>query len=346
MAGSVITQTVLLSRLVGSPQDMARKAQALLADRFAPAKVKHKPLSILRQEARRALESLFDNDFPTVKKATRDQMIEDILGEAIGFGPLEELFREEANKEVMVLAANQVIAKKGETWLPTSVRFRDGNHLRSYLQKLAETAEPVSPTPAATGAFDVRLPNGFRAIGILPPSVMEQPPIAVFVRGEPQPPRTDAPLARSGPIMNMPRPLPSDGGSSTVPVSATGRLPTPPTGGLPISPPVGPPLHPEFKVFSGPLSPSREVQTLPGSITPGTITPDPYARIRQRVTERIVRKCAAAGVYDMSVIPGPELQRIILAHIDELNGVEKLGMDESLRQRLTLEILASMNRKR
>jgi hypothetical protein len=199
MAGSAITQSVNITRLIGSPQDMARKAHALLADRFAPAKVRHKPLSILRQEARRTLENLFDTEFPIVKKPDRDRMIEDILSEAIGFGPLEELFRDEGNVEIMVLAANQVIARKGEAWLPTSVRFKDATQMRDYLQKLASGGEPVAAGPQPGGAFDVKLANGFRVIGVLPPAVLDQPPLAVFVRGEPPASPAARPACRSPP---------------------------------------------------------------------------------------------------------------------------------------------------
>lgn len=315
MSGSAITQSVSLTRLLGTPQDMIRKAHAVLADRFAPAKVRHKPLSILRQEARRALEGLFDADFPVVKKPERDRMIEDVLGEAAGFGPLEELFRDEMNKEVMVLAANQVIARRADAWTPTSVRFRDPAHLRGYLQRLADTAEAVGG-PAAVGGFDVRLANGFRVIGVLPPTVLDQPPLAVFVRGEPGTGTMPA-LPRSGMIANPPRAVP-DAGSTGVPAAAAVRVPiaAPPSGR---SAPKLPPLEP-------------------------APTADPYRAVRQRVAERIVRKCAAAGVYDLGVITTPELQRIILAHVEEMNATDRLGLDAPTVQRLTLEILAGMNR--
>ncbi len=339
-------QTLLFTRVTNSPFELARKAHAVLADRFPPAKVKHKPLSILRQEGKRALEQLFDAEFAFVPKPDRDKLIEEILGEAVGFSPLEELFREDAIHEVMVLAANQVIARKEGGWTPTSVRFRDPAHLRSYLQRLADTGEPTGVGGLPTAGFDVRLANGFRVIGMLPPEVLELPPTAVFARGmadDPPPP----PPMRSGVIGNRPRAVASphaDGGSSAVPVASTQRQPagfaqaTParPVPGLSPSSTV-----PPFQVFSGPLPVPTE-RTLPGlsAITP----PDPFDRVRQRVTERIVRKCAAAGVFDLRDIPTPDLQRVITAHLEELNESERFGLDDPTIQRLTLEILTGMNR--
>jgi hypothetical protein len=49
-------------------------------------------------------------------------------------------------------------------------------------------------------------------------------------------------------------------------------------------------------------------------------------------------------VYDLAAISTPELQRIVLAHVEELNAVERLGFDAPMVQRLTLEILAGMSR--
>lgn len=334
MAGSVIsTNNVTMTRLLGTPQDMIRKSHALLVDRFPSARVRHKPLSILRQEGRRALENLFETEFPTVKKPERDQLIEGVLGEAAGFGPLEELFRDESLSEVMVLAATQVIARRGDAWVPTSVRFRNAAHLRGYFRRLADTGEQITTTTPAMGGFDVRMSNGFRVIGILPPEVLDLSPTAVFVRGEapPLPPPPTTP-PRSGIISNPSRVVPPMGGSTGVPMAAATRVPV---DAKPVS---------QMSVFSGalPSPPSRVVANPPERMPEPQA--DPYLRVRQRVTERIVRKCEAAGVYDLRVISTPELQRVILAHVEDLNADERLGMDEPVLQRLTLEILAGMNR--
>jgi hypothetical protein len=322
--------------MINSPLEMARRAHALLADKFPPARVRHKPLSILRQEGRRALDQLFEADYPTLPKPDRDRMVEDILGEATGFGPLEELFRDDLMTEIMVLGASVVIGRKNDSWVPTSVRFRDAGQVRGYLHRLAEIGEHLTGAQPASGGFDVRMPNGFRVIGVLPPEILDQPPTAVFVRGEVQAAPPFSPT-RSGTISNPARQVPGATGSTAVPASAATR-----------SSPVLPSLSGNkpgtgtFEVFSGPLPmPATRVVANPPERPMPT---DPYAQVRQRVTERIVRKCAAAGVYDLRQVSTPELQRIILAHMDELNGEEKLGMDEPLMQRLTLEILGGMSR--
>jgi hypothetical protein len=304
-----------------SPVEMLRRAHTRLAERFDPSRTRHKPLSILRQEGRRLLDQYFDSEWNTLPKPEREKLIEEILSEAPGFGPLEELFRDDSTKEIMVIAATQVIAKKGEGWLPTSVRFRDSGQLRSYLARLSETVESRAAAPAAGGGFDVKLANGFRVLAILPPEILDQSPLVLFVRGEP------LPLLAGASSVTMAK-LHRDMPSGVTPPPAPRPMTPNPSGSVPA--PI-PPLPPRFgPVAMPPAQP--------------TLVLDPNGRFRQRVTERIISKCAAAGVYDLSAIPSAELQRVIHAHVLESSMLDKFPLDDSAKERMVLEILAKMNR--
>jgi hypothetical protein len=344
MASAVLNSSVLgATRFTGSPLDLPRRAHALLAERFPPARVKHKPLSILRQEARRALEQLLDAQQPPLARPDRDRLIEDVLGEAPGFGPLEELFRDESVKEIMLLAAAQVIVRKDSGWVPTSVRFRDPAHLRGYLRRQVETGEPfVSGGANGEGGFDVRMANGFRVIGLLPPDVLDTPPQAVLVRGLPHTSDLPTPTFPSASLSGWvpgsalvrtpaPRPVPPDpagSGVMTVPVSG---IPRPD----PLPPPKTAPPRP------APL-PMPDAAPVSEFYMPANT--DPKERRRRRVSERIIRKCAAAGLYDLSAIPAAELQRVILAHVKELNAEQRAGMTDQEMQIVMLEIFTGMRR--
>ena len=307
-----------------SPVEMLRRAHARLAERFDPTKTRHKPLSILRQEARRLLDQYFEVEWAALAKPDREKLIEEILTEAPGFGPLEELFRDDATKEIMVIAATQIIAKKTEVWLPTSVRFRDAGQLRSYLARLAESGEALVSTPVASGGFDVKLANGFRVLAVLPPEILDQPPLVLFVRGEalPMPPEASSVM-----MSTLRRNLPSGVIKSPLPASPSGSIPTPPPRAS------GSIAFPSPRPAVAAPPPARPVET-----------PDPQARLKQRVTERIIAKCAAAGVYDLSVIPSGELQRVIHAHVLEIAMLDRVHIEESAKERMVLEILANMNR--
>jgi hypothetical protein len=284
--------------------ELRRKAHARLAERIDPARVRHKPLSLLRQEARRVLEQFLDAECLIPGRAERDRLTEDLLAEAVGCGPLEELFRDEAVREILILTPTQVICRRNDDWLPTSVRFRDAEQYRAVLTRYAEIGESCVPGSSATGGFDVRLGNGFHVLAIVPPSVMEQTPLALFVRGA---------AAR-----------PSSG---SVIISAPQAAPS---GVMPV------PSGRRSGIHTAPPRETTDSDTLP--------VIDPAARLRQRLTERIIRKFAAAGVYDLNQIPLPELRKIVLAQVQEFCHAERLGHDNARQEMLALEILAGMTR--
>jgi hypothetical protein len=206
-----------------SPADLRRKAHARLAPPADPARSRHKPLSLSRLEARRLLEQFFDAEAAGLPRAERDRMVEDLLTEEPGLGPLEELFRDAAVREVMVLAPGQVIVRKADAWTPTSVRFRDAGQLRQTLARHAEVGEPVAAGSPAAGGFDVWLGNGFRAVGVLPPEVLDVSPTAVFVRAERPAPAPSQPAPPAAAAQPAASPRPSDHGTGPV-RSPSGRV--------------------------------------------------------------------------------------------------------------------------
>ena len=163
--------------------EVRKRAHARVAERIDPARSRFKPLSLLRQDARRTLEIYFDQDLPLFPKPDRDRLIEEVLGEA--FGPLEELFRDDAVKEILVLAPQQVIVRKEDVWTPASVFFRDADHVRRTLTRMVDQGERLTIGPAAESAVEVRLTNGFRMTAVVPPDVLDVAPMAVFVRVTP-----------------------------------------------------------------------------------------------------------------------------------------------------------------
>jgi hypothetical protein len=304
------SQTIRLGLTAQTPDELRKKAHARLAERIDFGRSRHKPISLFRQEARRVLDLLFEVEVPGWPKADRDRLAEDVLAETLGLGPLEELFRDDATSEFMVLAHNQVIARKGDVWMPTSVHFRDADHYRRTLTRMAEQGEPSAPAPQPVAAVDAKLSNGFRVIAVLPPPVLDQQPVAVFVRGNPPPAAT----------ANRPTPT-----SVTVTSPARRSVPEPP-----------PTASGAFRgAGRDPGGPS-------GTKSTGML--DPLAKVRQRITERLIKQLAAAGLFDLGRIPPAELHRVVAASVDAFVGLERISFDSATRDQLTLEILAGINR--
>jgi len=309
--------------------DVRKKAHARIAEKIDLVRARHKPLSLLRQEAKRVLEQFLDAESPTLTRSDRDKLVDDVLAEGFGFGPLEELYRDEAIKEILILTATQIIVRKGDAWLPASVRLRDVEQLRSVITRYSETGESFVTGPAPTGGVDVRLANGFRAVAVVPPQVMQVSPQLLLTRLSPA--AAAAPTGNSGTVQFTQVASPRSGGSGAIHVT-----PGPRSGNL------GPPVPVPASRTPTPTILADQPRPLPQS---GTIpNPDPFAKIRQRMAEKIIMKFASAGVYDISAIPQAELRKIVHATVIEVCHAEKLGYDEQFQERLALEILAGMNR--
>ncbi len=352
--------------------DLRKRAQARLAEKVDPSRNRGKPLSLLRQEGKRTLEQFFESEAPALQKPERDKIIEELLADAIGFGPMEELFRDADVKEVLVLAPNVVIIKKNESWLPSPVRFRDAAHMRAVLQKMADIGDQLVPNPSTSSGFDVKLSNGFRAVAILPPDIMEQQPVGLFVRGAGSgsgaspaittpPPVPAARVPSTSGLIATPAPRATAGsGTAAGPRSGVGPIPGVPAGsnsgvtsgrGQSATGSAGGGFAGQGSGIiqagqrpvvatgsgSGPLTGS-------GPVSGTTLGADLHAKVRQKVTERIIMKLANAGVYDLNVIPLPELRKIAMAYVKEFIDAEKIALDDPTIERLANEILAGMNR--
>lgn len=282
-----------------------------LDDRLGPSASKRMPPSLLHQSLRTFADQIADQEARSFSKPDRDRLVEEVLAEFLGYGPLDELFRDPSVREVLVAGPHAVITR-GQTshWMPTSVKFRDEDHLLSALDRLATHAEPVGPVTTSVNWFDLKLPNGFRAVGVIPPPALGQSATAAFMRCEP-----DA----------VPRTLdPSMGYSSS-------RCPTLPVPGSPLASP-RPGSHP----VDTPAPRSSPVESpIPG---------DPLTRYRNRIIERLITKLASLGVYDIQRVEVTELRKAVVAYIDEHCVSEKIYLHETDRGRLLLEIMAAMGR--
>ncbi|MGL6076568.1 MAG: hypothetical protein ACRC8S_20635 [Fimbriiglobus sp.] len=333
-------------RGTANPQDTRKKAHARISERIDPVRNRHKPLSLLRADAKKLLEQVLDQEGLNLSRVERDRWIEDVLAESFGLSPLDEIFRDEAVKEIVIIDSGWIVGKKNDSWQPVNARFRDTDQLRVVLARWAEVAESYVPGTSPQAGFDVRLPNGFRAMAVVPPEVLQTPPQVLLVRGAPEVGAVvaPAPLVAAGSGVSAMSGVYRSIATTPAPrvtnqnLNALGQPSDKPESGIiSLGAPAGAPTY-----SGGPSSGANLKNS--GMQTGLGMNGDPNAKIRQKLTERIIGKFAAAGVYDLNSIPFPELQRIIMAQVSEMITNEKLAWDQTMQERITLEILAGMNR--
>jgi hypothetical protein len=304
-------------------QAIKARVVAKLEDRLNPAASKRMPSSVLRQSLRTHAEQIAEQEGGRLTKADRERLVDEALAEILGYGPLDELFRDPAVREVLVAGPQAILVRRDTAgWLPAGVRFRDDAHLRSALDRPATHADPVGGVTASVNLFDLKLPNGFRAVAVIPPDALGQPPSIAFVRMEANPPALAAePVGSpSGRQLN----------STTTRKNTTTR---PPSGPAATEPP-----RPDSGSHGTPLP-----RPSPLELTPAAQY-DPLTRHRKPITEWLIAKLASRGVYDAQRINLPELQKVIAAYIAEYCAKERINLSDDDQGRLMLEILTTIQR--
>lgn len=298
---------------------------AKLEDRLDPSTSKRMPSSLLRQSIRQHAEQVAEQEARGQGRPERDRLIDAVLSELLGYGPLEELFKDPTVREIMVTGPQAVIVRRDQgQWLPTSVKYRDEEHVRWSLDKIGTHSDPIGGALNSLNLFDLQMPNGFRVVAIIPPLALGQPATASFIRTEAAPASSE-PLAAatSG---SSPR-LPSI--SSISSAAATNRSVP---GTITASPRPG----------SGFVNtPPPRTSSSDSTVTNGI---DHLARYRTKIIERLISKMASLGVFDLQKVELTELRRVVTAYVREYVEKEKIYLSETDQCRLMLEILNAMQR--
>ncbi len=107
----------------------------------------------------------------------RDALVEAVVDEALGLGPLEALLRDPEITEVMVCGPRRVFVERAGRIAPAPARFHDDAHLLHVIDRiLAPLGRRVDE---ASPMVDARLPDGSRVNAVIPPLALDGPALTI-----------------------------------------------------------------------------------------------------------------------------------------------------------------------
>ena len=131
----------------------------------------------LRREIRMVVEHLCDTENPLLNRSERERLIEEVLDETFGFGPLEVLLKEQGVADIMINGPKDIFIEKNGQIERSMVVFRDNEHLMQILDrivsKVGRRIDETSPM------CDARLPDGSRVNAIIPPLALDGPSLTI-----------------------------------------------------------------------------------------------------------------------------------------------------------------------
>jgi pilus assembly protein CpaF len=135
------------------------------------------PKDRVRAEIGRVVERLLDDERVPMTTAEQTRIVEEVLDEVLGLGPLETLLKEPTISDILVNRYNKVFIERNGKLSETPVRFKDDAHLLHIIEKIVsqvgrriDEAQPI---------VDARLQDGSRVNAIIPPLALDGPCLSI-----------------------------------------------------------------------------------------------------------------------------------------------------------------------
>jgi pilus assembly protein CpaF len=135
------------------------------------------PEAQMRAEIRSAVARLVEEEEVPMSMAERDRIIEEVLDEVFGLGPLEPLLSDYSISDILVTTPKLVYIERSGRLYRTPVEFKDDRHLVRIIEKIVSRIgrriDESSPM------VDARLPDGSRVNAVIPPVAVDGPILSI-----------------------------------------------------------------------------------------------------------------------------------------------------------------------
>ena len=109
--------------------------------------------------------------------AEQDMLVQDIINDVLGYGPLEPLLARDDISDIMVNGAARVFIEVAGKVQLTNVRFRDNTQLMNICQRIV--SQVGRRVDESSPICDARLPDGSRVNVIAPPLALDGPTLTI-----------------------------------------------------------------------------------------------------------------------------------------------------------------------
>ena len=134
-----------------------------------------------KRELRRLVEQLCgkaiaENPF-AVPLGDRERLVDELVSEVLGLGPLEALLKDSSVTEIMVNGPFAVYVERGGRLLKTDIRFRNEEHLMHIIDRIVSAVG--RRVDESSPLVDARLADGSRVNVIIPPLSLIGPALTI-----------------------------------------------------------------------------------------------------------------------------------------------------------------------
>jgi pilus assembly protein CpaF len=158
-------------------QEMKFAVHRKLLDRINLEALYAMPGDRVRQEIRPSVAKLVNEEKTPLSLQEKDQLIEEVLDEVFGLGPLEPLLRDRTVSDILVTTPRLIYVERNGKLERTNIEFKDDTHLMRIIERVVSRVgrriDESSPM------VDARLPDGSRVNAVIPPLAVDGPLLSI-----------------------------------------------------------------------------------------------------------------------------------------------------------------------
>lgn len=154
-----------------------RRIHGRLVDKLDLSRVGDLKGDVLRREIRMVVEHLCDAEDTLLNRQERDKIVDEVLDETFGLGPLELLLKDATISDILINGPKNIYVERGGQMQRTDVEFRDNKHLLQIIDRIvSKVGRRVDET---CPMVDARLEDGSRVNAIIPPLALDGAAVSI-----------------------------------------------------------------------------------------------------------------------------------------------------------------------
>jgi pilus assembly protein CpaF len=156
---------------------LKQRIHSKLVDKLDLTRVGELEGDVLRREIRLVVEHLCDTEDTLLNRTERERLIDEVLDETFGLGPLEILLKDPTISDILINGPKHVYVERRGKVERTDVTFRDNNHLMQIIDRIiSKVGRRVDET---CPMVDARMLDGSRFNAIIPPLALDGAAVSI-----------------------------------------------------------------------------------------------------------------------------------------------------------------------
>lgn len=186
-AGKIVTKSAAVAGTMEEPAAMTERQIYLqklkvsihqqLVERLDLEAMRSMPPQVVRQQVRELVSELCTQEKSLISCAEQEKLVNDVLDETFGLGPLEVLLKDSSVSDILVNRYDRIYVERRGRLEAEDIRFRDNQHLRQIIDRIvANVGRRIDET---SPMVDARLSDGSRVNAIIPPLALDGPAVSI-----------------------------------------------------------------------------------------------------------------------------------------------------------------------